>query len=273
MSGGCPGDPQPRKQEQPWGQWNVERGRGAGGQGCPPSSHHPSLCSSGSETMTHHSRSPAGAWCWCLPVASTPAMTLRWAPASSGCHSHISACLGLAPHWYCLQVSTSCSSHRAPVSPRPQECSSPVFVQSSIPFCTLSLVPVLIPVPIPVPIPVSSSSSFSSPPLFPSLFLLQPPFSSLSPFPFLSLSLFLSPSCPYSCPCIYYYPHPYPCLCPHRCPHPCPWCHSGLSHGHPGVALQIFRLEIEVMDRHGHNCSGAVRVEVLPSHRPRVTFP
>ncbi|NWV04352.1 CDHR4 protein, partial [Ptilonorhynchus violaceus] len=35
---------------------------------------------------------------------------------------------------------------------------------------------------------------------------------------------------------------------------------------------QTFRLEIEVMDRHGHNCSGAVRVEVLPSHRPRVTF-
>ncbi|NXO80956.1 CDHR4 protein, partial [Sitta europaea] len=36
---------------------------------------------------------------------------------------------------------------------------------------------------------------------------------------------------------------------------------------------QTFRLEIEVMDRHGHNCSGAVRVEVLPSQRPRVTFP
>ncbi|NXG78038.1 CDHR4 protein, partial [Baryphthengus martii] len=35
---------------------------------------------------------------------------------------------------------------------------------------------------------------------------------------------------------------------------------------------QVFRLEIEVMDRHGHNCSGAVRVEVLPSLRPRVTF-
>ncbi|NXJ23926.1 CDHR4 protein, partial [Dicrurus megarhynchus] len=35
---------------------------------------------------------------------------------------------------------------------------------------------------------------------------------------------------------------------------------------------QTFRLEIEVMDRHGHNCSGAVRVEVLPSRRPRVTF-
>ncbi|XP_075618934.1 cadherin-related family member 4 isoform X2 [Balearica regulorum gibbericeps] len=35
---------------------------------------------------------------------------------------------------------------------------------------------------------------------------------------------------------------------------------------------QTFRLEIEVMDRHGHNCSGTVRVEVLPSPRPRVTF-
>lgn len=93
-----------------------------------------------------------------------------------------------------------------------------LFPSGSIPFCTLSFVPILIPVPIPVPIPVSSSSSSPSPPLFPSLFLLQPPFSSLSPFPFLSLPLFLSPSCPYSCPCIYYYPHPYPCLCPHPCP-------------------------------------------------------
>ncbi|NXY52812.1 CDHR4 protein, partial [Callaeas wilsoni] len=36
--------------------------------------------------------------------------------------------------------------------------------------------------------------------------------------------------------------------------------------------IQTFRLEIEVMDRRGHNCSGAVRVEVLPSRRPRVTF-
>ncbi|NXW53537.1 CDHR4 protein, partial [Eurystomus gularis] len=35
---------------------------------------------------------------------------------------------------------------------------------------------------------------------------------------------------------------------------------------------QMFRLEIEVMDRRGHNCSGVVRVEVLPSRRPRVTF-
>ncbi|NWS29753.1 CDHR4 protein, partial [Polioptila caerulea] len=41
----------------------------------------------------------------------------------------------------------------------------------------------------------------------------------------------------------------------------------------PSKDTQIFRLEIEVMDRHGHNCSGAVRVEVLPSRRPRVTFP
>ncbi|NXN93144.1 CDHR4 protein, partial [Rhinopomastus cyanomelas] len=36
---------------------------------------------------------------------------------------------------------------------------------------------------------------------------------------------------------------------------------------------QEFRLEIEVMDHHGHNCSGVVTVEVLPSRRPRVTFP
>uniref|UniRef100_A0A663MIS9 Cadherin related family member 4 n=1 Tax=Athene cunicularia TaxID=194338 RepID=A0A663MIS9_ATHCN len=78
------------------------------------------------------------------------------------------------------------------------------------------------------------------------------------PSPFLSLSLFLSPSCCY----LYYYPYP----------HPRPWCHSGLSHGRPNPAPQTFRLEIEVTDRHGHNCSGAVRVEVLPSRRPRVTF-
>ncbi|NXB25383.1 CDHR4 protein, partial [Rhagologus leucostigma] len=41
----------------------------------------------------------------------------------------------------------------------------------------------------------------------------------------------------------------------------------------PSKDTQTFRLEIEVMDRHGRNCSGAVRVEVLPSRRPRVTFP
>ncbi|NWQ66029.1 CDHR4 protein, partial [Neopipo cinnamomea] len=41
----------------------------------------------------------------------------------------------------------------------------------------------------------------------------------------------------------------------------------------PSKVTQTFRLEIEVMDRHGHNCSGAVTVEVLPSRRPRVTFP
>ncbi|NXA68826.1 CDHR4 protein, partial [Mohoua ochrocephala] len=41
----------------------------------------------------------------------------------------------------------------------------------------------------------------------------------------------------------------------------------------PSRDTQTFRLEIEVMDRHGHNCSGAVRMEVLPSRRPRVTFP
>ncbi|OWK56018.1 Cadherin-related family member 4, partial [Lonchura striata] len=35
----------------------------------------------------------------------------------------------------------------------------------------------------------------------------------------------------------------------------------------------MFRLEIEVMDHYGHNCSRAVRVEVLPPRRPRVTFP
>ncbi|NWR41669.1 CDHR4 protein, partial [Regulus satrapa] len=41
----------------------------------------------------------------------------------------------------------------------------------------------------------------------------------------------------------------------------------------PSKDTQTFRLEVEVRDRHGHNCSGAVRVEVLPSRRPRVTFP
>ncbi|NXE85134.1 CDHR4 protein, partial [Cochlearius cochlearius] len=40
----------------------------------------------------------------------------------------------------------------------------------------------------------------------------------------------------------------------------------------PSKDTQMFRLEIEVTDRRGHNCSGAVRVEVLPSRRPRVTF-
>ncbi|NWT66690.1 CDHR4 protein, partial [Prunella himalayana] len=41
----------------------------------------------------------------------------------------------------------------------------------------------------------------------------------------------------------------------------------------PSKDTQTFRLEIEVMDHHGHNCSRAVRVQVLPSRRPRVTFP
>ncbi|NXV67771.1 CDHR4 protein, partial [Molothrus ater] len=41
----------------------------------------------------------------------------------------------------------------------------------------------------------------------------------------------------------------------------------------PSNDTQTFLLDIEVMDRHGHNCSRALRVEVLPSRRPRVTFP
>ncbi|KAM9374508.1 cadherin-related family member 4 [Phaethornis superciliosus] len=41
----------------------------------------------------------------------------------------------------------------------------------------------------------------------------------------------------------------------------------------PIKETQMFRLEIEVTDRHGHNCSGAVKVEVLPSRCPNVTFP
>ncbi|XP_054136973.1 cadherin-related family member 4 isoform X2 [Melozone crissalis] len=41
----------------------------------------------------------------------------------------------------------------------------------------------------------------------------------------------------------------------------------------PLGGLTTFLLDIEVMDRHGHNCSRALRVEVLPSRRPRVTFP
>ncbi|XP_031467569.1 cadherin-related family member 4 isoform X2 [Phasianus colchicus] len=40
----------------------------------------------------------------------------------------------------------------------------------------------------------------------------------------------------------------------------------------PSKDTQTFRLEIEVMDRHGQNCSGAVTVEVLPSRHPRVTI-
>ncbi|KAM9227002.1 cadherin-related family member 4 [Leptosomus discolor] len=40
----------------------------------------------------------------------------------------------------------------------------------------------------------------------------------------------------------------------------------------PSKVTQTFRLEIEVTDHHGHNCSGVVRVEVLPSRRPNVTF-
>ncbi|NXJ06318.1 CDHR4 protein, partial [Odontophorus gujanensis] len=40
----------------------------------------------------------------------------------------------------------------------------------------------------------------------------------------------------------------------------------------PSKDTQTFRLEIEVTDRHGQNCSGAVTVEVLPSRRPRVTI-
>ncbi|NWY05471.1 CDHR4 protein, partial [Nothoprocta ornata] len=40
----------------------------------------------------------------------------------------------------------------------------------------------------------------------------------------------------------------------------------------PRPSTQVFRLEIVVTDRHGHNCSGAVTVQVLPSRRPRVTF-
>ncbi|NXJ78284.1 CDHR4 protein, partial [Trogon melanurus] len=45
---------------------------------------------------------------------------------------------------------------------------------------------------------------------------------------------------------------------------------SGFS---PSKDTQMFRLEIEVIDRDGQNCSGVVRVEVLPSQRSRVTFP
>ncbi|NXM60520.1 CDHR4 protein, partial [Illadopsis cleaveri] len=41
----------------------------------------------------------------------------------------------------------------------------------------------------------------------------------------------------------------------------------------PCKDTQTFRLEIEVTDRHGHNCSGAVKVEVQPSRRPHITFP
>nr|NP_001393307.1 cadherin-related family member 4 precursor [Gallus gallus] len=40
----------------------------------------------------------------------------------------------------------------------------------------------------------------------------------------------------------------------------------------PSKDTQTFRLEIDVMDRRGQNCSGAVTVEVRPSSRPRVTI-
>ncbi|XP_052534897.1 cadherin-related family member 4 isoform X1 [Tympanuchus pallidicinctus] len=40
----------------------------------------------------------------------------------------------------------------------------------------------------------------------------------------------------------------------------------------PSKDTQTFRLEIEVMDLHGQNCSGVVTVEVLPSRHPRVTI-
>uniref|UniRef100_A0A8C6N6A9 Uncharacterized protein n=1 Tax=Melopsittacus undulatus TaxID=13146 RepID=A0A8C6N6A9_MELUD len=93
---------------------------------------------------------------------------------------------------------------------------------------------ILISIPLPTPVPTPSPHSCVCP----------PPFSHF---------------CPCSCPHYYPYPHSYPCLNPH------PWCHLGPSHSHPGTTPQTFRLEIEVMDNKGHNCSGAVRVEVLPS--------
>uniref|UniRef100_A0A8C4K896 Cadherin related family member 4 n=1 Tax=Dromaius novaehollandiae TaxID=8790 RepID=A0A8C4K896_DRONO len=110
----------------------------------------------------------------------------------------------------------------------------------------------------------------------------------------------------HSQPCLCPYPHPYPqpylypCPYPHLCtdsclcplssspvpipivipiPIPIPqtrgccwqaggpysWLSPGLS---PWCCLQVFRLEIVVTDRHGHNCSGAVTVELLPSPAP-----
>lgn len=90
-----------------------------------------------------------------------------------------------------LQLSVSCSSHQAPISPQPWECSSPV--EGFHPLLHLKSCPSLIPIPIPVPIWFSSSSSSPSQPLFTPSFLPQDPFSSLFPFPFLFLSLFLPP--------------------------------------------------------------------------------
>ncbi|XP_062441908.1 cadherin-related family member 4 [Rhea pennata] len=40
----------------------------------------------------------------------------------------------------------------------------------------------------------------------------------------------------------------------------------------PRNSTQVFRLEIVVTDRKGHNCSGTVTVEVLPLRRPQVNF-
>lgn len=215
-------------------------------------SHHPPFFSSGSETTTHHSHSPAGAWCWHLTMVLTPARTPRWAPAAPGWSQPPQ----LSVHHILLLPLGSCLS----LGPK-------VLQPSPHPF--LHLKPCPYPLPCPYSWPILVSNSYSSPSLhpLPPLFLLQAPFSSLAPSPSLSLSLFLFPLYHYSCPCPYYYRHPY------SCPHPHRWCHSGLSHSCPGAAPQMFRLEIEVMDRHGHNCSGALRVEVLPSRRPRVTFP
>lgn len=237
----------------------------------PLSSHHPSLCSSGSETMRHRSQSHTEAWFWHLPMASAPAKTSRWTPASPGCHSHLSAslayplagtvCSSLCPAHPIGLPSYSCPSNTPALSPSlaPSPSASQLLSQTS----PLSIFP-------------SSFQSTAHPPLQfqPSshsccYFSVQTLFWSLSVSAF--LSLFLSPFYLYSYSC----PHPHPYHWVHLYPCPCPssQSHSGLFHSCPGSAPQTFRLEIEVMDRHGHNCSGVVRVEVLPSSRSRVTFP
>lgn len=87
----------------PWGPQPSTGGSSPGDAGTPGAeegdrgSHHPSLCSSDSETTTHRSCSPIRAWCWHLPVALTSARAPRWAAASPGCHSHLPAHKGLAP--------------------------------------------------------------------------------------------------------------------------------------------------------------------------------
>lgn len=219
-------------------------------------------------------------------VASAPARTPRWArvPALTALSPP-----SLAPHAVLcpapprqtpgvLQLSYSC--------PCPQLC--PLLYPILAPIC----IPDFIPVPIPIPMPVFSSSSSS---LFPFLFpspihgplhpqslplslppscLFPPPipipvsFSTVDAIPISILASILTLSSTPS-------PTPPPSQSSSLSPSPSP---SLMAVSLPAVSQpplccpQTFRLEIDVMDRRGQNCSGAVTVEVRPSSRPRVTI-